>query len=121
MNGIHKDCGRWMAVCRPQLLASAAQLKVLPTIEQELSYVWPCKQVYPRDSQELFEAVAEYKLAAQNLVGHDSLLDPPNQLQGQHCKYSCPPVAPSRCVGQGMVHARSYETCGLLSFVSGQQ
>lgn len=51
------------------MLAGAVH-NLLPTLEHELSFVFPCKQAYPRDAQQLAEAVAEYKAAAKLLLGN---------------------------------------------------
>ena len=58
---------------RPQMLAGAVH-NILPTLEHELSFVFPCKQAYPRDAQQLAVAVAAYKAATKLLLG-DTLQD----------------------------------------------
>jgi hypothetical protein len=45
----------------------------VPSLERELSFVWPCKQKYPRDEPDMIQAMSEYRAAAKLLLGHDVL------------------------------------------------
>jgi hypothetical protein len=54
--------------CREQLVLEGANRDIAPTVEHELAFVWPCKQRYPRDSQQLEMAVREYQTAAQERI-----------------------------------------------------